>query len=120
MLTGKTYLAVLCFGTAAFAQTLPALATLDVPYQVRYALNITSEAGGIAANPAGVVYPGGLDSVFNVTNDGANGASPFGSGLANGSTGNICANLYAFDNQEEMVWCCSCLITPDETISFFA
>jgi len=103
-------LAALVIATVAFAQSIPPLAALDTPYQVRYAVNLTTESGGAPALA--------LDAYFNVANDGANGASAFGSGLGNGSTGNICANLYVFDNQEELLWCCSCIITPDETIGF--
>lgn len=45
------------------------------------------------------------DSVINLTNTGTvNGADP---------AGRICANVYTFDPAEEMVSCCSCLITPN-------
>jgi hypothetical protein len=63
----------------------------DGPYQVRYAANL----------PAG-------ESYIDITNTGANGAGV--------RTGNICANVYAIDPNEEVVACCSCLITPDETV----
>lgn len=45
------------------------------------------------------------DSYINLTNTGTvNGADP---------AGRICVNLYAFDPAEEMVSCCSCLVTPN-------
>jgi len=40
------------------------------------------------------------DSYINVSNTGSSG-------------GNICANFYVFDPSEEMVSCCSCLVTPN-------
>jgi len=84
---------------AAIATAMVAAAqnpiTADSPFQVRYASNLT--AG---------------DSVINLTNTGANGASLFGPGFG-GAIGNICVNVYALDPGEELVSCCSCLITPD-------
>lgn len=45
------------------------------------------------------------DSVINLTNAGTlNGADP---------AGRICVNVYTFDPAEEMVSCCSCLVTPN-------
>ena len=45
------------------------------------------------------------DSVVNLTNSGAlSGTDP---------AGDICVNVYAFDPAEEMISCCSCLVTPN-------
>jgi len=52
-------------------------------FQVNYAANL--QAG---------------DSFINISNTGSSG-------------GNLCANVYVFDPSEEMVSCCSCLITPN-------
>ena len=68
-------------------------------FQIRYAANLTSG-----------------DSVINLTNTGANGASLTGPGFG-GATGNICANVYAFSPDEQLVSCCSCLITPNGLVS---
>lgn len=70
--------------------------TADSPFQIRYAANLTLG-----------------DSVVNLTNSGANGAP-----LAPGEkVGNICANVYTFSPDEQMVSCCSCLITPNALVN---
>jgi hypothetical protein len=55
------------------------------------------------------------ESYIDIANTGANGASPQGPGFG-ASAGNICVNIYAFDPSEELVSCCSCLVTPDQTV----
>ena len=81
-------LAALAVSTVAFAQ--------DGAYQIGYAANLNIG-----------------DSKVNITNDGWV-AGPFGNTVTAGNTaGNICANVYVFDPQEEEIGCCSCLITPD-------
>jgi len=80
----------------------------DGPFQIRYAANLNIG-----------------ESYINITNTGANGAPLLGPGVngtggSNGfvtPVGNICVNVYAFDPHEELVSCCSCLITPDQTQS---
>jgi len=47
------------------------------------------------------------DSFINITNTGSSG-------------GNLCVNVYAFDPSEEMVACCSCLVTPNALVSLSA
>jgi len=49
----------------------------------------------------------GGDSVLNLTNDGGSilpGTPP---------TGDLCANIYVFDPDEELIECCSCLVSPN-------
>jgi hypothetical protein len=68
---------------------------LDRSYQVRYAANLTQG-----------------DSVINISNTGANGNNLFGPGYGV-PAGNICVNIYAFSPDEQMISCCSCLVTPN-------
>jgi len=90
----------LALAMVTFAQgPATTLAVTDAPFQTRYASNLNIG-----------------DSVINVQNDGANGAPLLGPGLG-GAVGNICVNVYAFDPTEEMVSCCSCNVTPDQTKS---
>ena len=44
-----------------------------------------------------------------LTSIGQNGAAP--------GTGDICENVYVFDNNQEMIACCACRLTPDELSS---
>lgn len=69
--------------------------THDSPYQVRYASNLNVG-----------------DSVINITNTGARGAG-LQAGTTASITGSICANVYAFSPDEQMIACCSCPVTPN-------
>ncbi len=46
------------------------------------------------------------------------GVVDIANGGADTSNGYLCANVYAFDPHEEMIACCSCLISPDQTQHF--
>lgn len=69
---------------------LPASATLFMgdPFQIRYTANL----------PIG-------DSVINFTNSGQSSTAV--------QNGNLCVNVFAFSPDEQLVSCCSCLVTPD-------
>ena len=97
-------LVALVFAMAAFAQ-IPAtpIVAVDSPFQVRYAAN--TNLGG-----------GPFESYINITNDGANGAPLLGPGYG-GAVGNICVNVYAFSPDEQMISCCSCLVTPNGVVN---
>ena len=85
-------LAAALSSVAAFGQAV------DTSFQVRYAANL---AVG--------------ESVINFTNS---GASSTDSGLGGGTTtfaqnGEICANIYAYSPDEQLVSCCSCNVTAN-------
>src|SRR5664279_6128686 len=92
-------LAALVCAMVAFAQNP---ITADSPFQVRY-----------AANPAAG------ESWINIVNTGAYGAPLLGPGFG-GAAGNTCVNVYAFSPDEQLISCCSCLITPNGVIHLTA
>ena len=78
-------LATMVVSSVAFAQAVPGPADA---FQISYASNLNIG-----------------DSVVNLTNAGTvNGADP---------AGEICANVYTFDPAEELISCCTCLVTPN-------
>lgn len=93
-----TSIQTLSFSVAESSEPISA----DSPFQVKYAANLNIG-----------------ESYFDLANTGANGASLLGPGFG-GASGNICANVYAFDAGEELISCCSCLITPDQTVNLGA
>jgi hypothetical protein len=80
----KTILAALALSAVAFA----APATPPDAYQVRYAANMNIG-----------------DSVINLTNAGTAGGFEPG--------GNICANIYVFAEDQQLITCCTCPLTPN-------
>jgi uncharacterized repeat protein (TIGR01451 family) len=70
----------------------------------------TSTQMGYAANPAAG------ESFVDIVNTGANGNSLLGPGFG-GAAGNICANVFTFSPDEQLISCCSCLITPNGVVN---
>src|SRR5580700_8907628 len=87
--------ATLALSTAAVAQVS------DWIYQVGYAANLNIG-----------------DSEVIISNDGLRNG--FFNNSTNGGLGNLCVNVYTFDPSEEMVSCCSCLVTPNALVSLSA
>ena len=92
---GGGELAVFNGNNAAADQTT----IIPLDFLIRFAANLTSG-----------------DAVINITNPGFNGASLNGPGFG-GAAGNICVNVYAFSPDEQLISCCSCLITPNGLVS---
>lgn len=94
-------------GVVTSNEALPsATASTDIfigdPFQVSYAANL---AVG--------------DSAIDITNVGSLGAS-LQSGTTANITGALCANIYAFTPDEQLVSCCSCPVTPGGLVSLSA
>src|SRR5207302_53131 len=82
----------------------------------------TAAAKIFVGDPFQITYISNLaagDSFIDITNAGTSGA-----GLAAGTTaavtGAICANVYTFTPDEQLVSCCSCPVTPNGLVAFSA
>jgi hypothetical protein len=86
-------LVAMCFvlATAAYGQAIAGAP--DDAFQVRYASNL--QVG---------------DSVINITNAGTQNT-------VGGALTNICANVYTFSPDEQLISCCSCVVTPNALVS---
>jgi hypothetical protein len=84
---------IVACASAAFAQAIPG-SPADA-FQVRYASNLNIG-----------------DSVINITNAGTTNVA--------GALTNICANVYTFSPDEQLISCCSCTVTPNALVSLSA
>ena len=89
-------LMMMCFvlATAAYGQAIAGAP--DDAFQVRYASNLNVG-----------------DSVINITNAGTQNT-------VGGALTNICANVYTFSPDEQLISCCSCVVTPNALVSLSA
>jgi hypothetical protein len=90
-------LALIALSMVAYCQS-PAGSPVDGPYQVRYAANLASG-----------------ESYVDIINDGANGAPLQGPGFGV-QTGTMCIGVYFIDPGEELISCCSCQVTANQTV----
>jgi len=76
----------------------------------------TASATLLVGDPLKVRYSSNLgvgDSVINITNTGEISTAAFPT-----QNGNICANVYMFSPDEQLIACCACPVTPDALVSF--
>lgn len=92
----------LAFAVVAFSTIAIADDVVNDIFQINYAANLNIG-----------------DSFVNITNSGATttGAVNAGVGDPVGTSQNLCANLYVFDPAEELISCCTCLVTPNGLLS---
>jgi hypothetical protein len=77
----------------------PASPATDTTFQVKYAANLNIG-----------------ESWLNISNTGANGAAVLGPGFGT-PAGVMCANVYAFSPDEQLIYCCSCVVTPNALVN---
>jgi hypothetical protein len=85
-------------GFPTFAALTPVGPGADVPYQVRYATNLSYG-----------------DSAVIISNTGASSTSV--NPVTGSLNGNLCANVYTLSPDEQLISCCSCPVTPDALAS---
>lgn len=104
-------LATTVFSAVAFGQAITGFGPngVTVNQNVPDAYQVKTIANTMP--PTGVSFPAG-SGYIDLTNAGALGADLFGPGLGP-KTGYICANIYAFSADEQLVSCCHCPLSPN-------
>ncbi len=93
---------------------LSKLAILIILYYLYYSNLVIAQTTPVDA--AQVRYASNLnvgDSVINITNSGS-------SNTRQGGLVNLCASVYTFSPDEQLVSCCSCVVTPGALVSLSA
>jgi hypothetical protein len=85
------------------------LASAQIVTSATYYVDYYANNGG----PAGIIEGGFFDQIIRIVNVGTLG-TPLTSPV-----GDICANIYVFDPQQELIACCAERITPNELDSAY-
>ena len=108
--------------TGAFVEDPGNCGTNSYPYQNDMLPNWKGLHPEIEVDPQGDVFQlryvsnlGVGDSVINISNDGQSS-----NGTVFSPGGNLCVGVYSFDENEELLSCCSCYITPNALVSLSA
>ncbi len=96
------------------------LAALLLPAALSVQAQYLNDNTGLNSDAFQINYASNLqlgDAVVNVTNAGTSAGAavpvPFGN-----TVGDICANIYVFDPDQEMAACCTCLVSPNSLHSW--
>jgi hypothetical protein len=112
---GRVVFAIVALSTVASAQSVLPVdgGTIVNPGVFADAFQIN-----YLANPTISTVPGG--NVVNISNAGELGSCSFGPSGCLTDVGDICANVYVFQSDEELEECCTCLVTPDALVHLTA
>ena len=99
-----TFVVLVSMSSTVYGQAADPTGPLDTGFLVRYAANLLIG-----------------DSVVNITNTWASstaaclgvGCPAPGMGVTFAQNGDICANIYSYSPDEQLVSCCSCNVTPN-------